>query len=798
MLFFCGLMFFVVSIGALTYVHYQIKPQIGRIVTEKVNPKLAEKSFGQIKDLKLNFAWGALFRGSLSNLFIVYEYGDYLIQANGPIRVGLEHWSVRTFATDLQLTATLPQFNESKRFALTVEGKLPYSMQSLESATFHISSEDEFAYPPGVLRGVNGRVQIINNQINGSFDFKSTGVEVAGISSNFGDLNISFSGRTDDCMGTVQLVPGSSEVSYPEYNAGIGGISVDVNVDSCKSGEAKIKLSDVTYLDGEDEGLLSELNLHVIAQKEEQSKVRMTLVTATSSAESMVGDWYQEWPLDRLVAQLSATYDLESKVASDLGIQVDFGNKTSVIASANSWPELDEIKTKGNLVVEDVLLFVPEGASWLEEGKNLAGRVAWDLVLDLNQEGLWGPRSGSTFDIEEIDILWKERQIGVEDFSLALEMDSATLGRAEIALKRSLYQNLETTIKPSPLIFDFDMKTGISLQAPYLAISSNPIQLYTKQLTFAASWEDKVTWTTVLPVEMRSTDMADLLSAFCLPANMIPPMKVTAKFDPIIATQKKLLMNGGVQAKLFGGDINAGEIAIYNFLSAAPETQWSVDWGGIRLKEIAEFYRFGEIDGILEGHFKDAVMIESILTQYDFYFAGLPRVGKELVFSGKAMRNLNVLLGVDFDNMGEIPLGITSVPMGPIVDWVNFGFPRDVVGGFNVEYVGVKAKAELGFINIETLDPPERVALNNERYLLYGPSIKLPIVGSDPKRPIVMDAETFRRYLITLSQSLARIAFENGEQQSHDKPVETEQESNASKPETEETKNENQLACFDW
>jgi hypothetical protein len=103
----------------------------------------------------------------------------------------------------------------------------------------------------------------------------------------------------------------------------------------------------------------------------------------------------------------------------------------------------------------------------------------------------------------------------------------------------------------------------------------------------------------------------------------------------------------------------------------------------------------------------------------------------------------------------------------PIGRWIFFGFPRKVVGGYDVEYAGISAFSNDGKILIETLDPPgsQRHYILKSSTTFFGQDT-FGIQMKSLRYPVVRDAEQMRRMVQSIWSSIQNLDEEEEEENS--------------------------------
>ena len=171
------------------------------------------------------------------------------------------------------------------------------------------------------------------------------------------------------------------------------------------------------------------------------------------------------------------------------------------------------------------------------------------------------------------------------------------------------------------------------------------------------------------------------------------------------------------------------------------------------------------MEGTLEGHWRDVVMQGTLPTQFDFLIQAKPlHSHSDIVFSPDAMKNVVRLFAGD--DLQYLPW---------YADWMAFGWPSRVLGGFDVLYAGISAFSRDGSILVETLDPKETSGKEQKHFFLYGPRFKMPLRTS--RYPLIVDApgmSNFIRQVVLQLNSLKETKNQDPTKKDapHEKPIE--------------------------
>ena len=155
------------------------------------------------------------------------------------------------------------------------------------------------------------------------------------------------------------------------------------------------------------------------------------------------------------------------------------------------------------------------------------------------------------------------------------------------------------------------------------------------------------------------------------------------------------------------------------------------------------------MDGTLSAYAHDVVFQGWLPTQYDFKFQASPFSQTKIVFSPDAMKNLARLVASD---------AIDHLPA--FANWMAFGFPSRMLGGFDIWFVGISLFSRDGHILMEVLEPPDLpISVANEHkqnhYILYANRFTIPLKTS--QYPVVVDATAVSNYVHSAALKLLKL-----------------------------------------
>jgi hypothetical protein len=221
-------------------------------------------------------------------------------------------------------------------------------------------------------------------------------------------------------------------------------------------------------------------------------------------------------------------------------------------------------------------------------------------------------------------------------------------------------------------------------------------------------------------------------------------------------------LTGYVRADLFGGTIQVDEMGMFNFLTPVPEFDFNLMLNGIDLHQLGDWVNFGEMDGTLSAYAHDVVFQSWLPTQYDFEIKVNPLHHSDVVFSPTAMKNFARLFTKE---------GIDNIP--GYAQWLAFGWPSALLGGYDIDYAGVHIRSEDGYIHLETLDPvtdADPYNSHQKHFILYGKRFKIPLKSS--RYPLILDAPAFGNFVHHMIGDIENLAKNKKGDTTHENPSE--------------------------
>ncbi|OFZ82559.1 MAG: hypothetical protein A2583_14490 [Bdellovibrionales bacterium RIFOXYD1_FULL_53_11] len=257
-------------------------------------------------------------------------------------------------------------------------------------------------------------------------------------------------------------------------------------------------------------------------------------------------------------------------------------------------------------------------------------------------------------------------------------------------------------------------------------------------------------------LSIRETPLGVIDEALCTGMKHLPPATFELELPAITGSPASIEPEGSARIRLFDGKIEISDIGIYDLASPLREIDFSAAWDGIRLDGLGGWLNFGEMDGLLAGHARNVTVRAWLPVQYEFRAEARPRKKSDIVFSPEAMMNFVKLFAED---------SLDSLP--GIVKWGAFGWPRKMLGGYDVDCAGIEVSSLEGVIAVKTLDACDR---GSDHYILYSDSWlgtgKFRIQLNGTRYPYLVDAHALNLYVKFMMQYIASLS--GGDQKEKD------------------------------
>ena len=505
-------------------------------------------------------------------------------------------------------------------------------------------------------------------------------------------------------------------------------------------------------------------------------------------AEALIGDRYFDLPLSKLPIEASAQLRADSSGAELSALQLNVAQGALTVAAelpaggpaSLRWQtRAFEIKP----VIESVIAATANAGapfsalSKFADFKIGAGRLEARGSLELARGG-----HGETGALEPRDwSAWAQvRGLAFRNTKLALAAHGADIDlrkftreklEASVSIEKAGFRHVQAKISKLPIIAtretnEWDFRIGDGGKLP-IAFQELPIEI----ATIAGRTSAERGFAAESALKLASTDASVVARRFCIPLQRIPPAQFSADFSKIELAPGDIDPTGYAELKLFDGSIHVDEIGFFDLDTPVPEFDFSARVEKIRLDSIGEWLGFGEMDGVLQGYAKDVTFQSWLPTHFDFKMEVKPLNRWKVVFSPDAMKNVVKIFA------GE---GLDELP--GFANWLAFGWPSRIFGGYDVFYAGASIYSSEGTMLLETLDPKNDRPASSEHYILYGPRFRIPLKSS--RYPLVMDATSMGNFIRQMSIHFANLARQKAErakgassaENKEDKPAKNAQE----------------------
>jgi hypothetical protein len=355
--------------------------------------------------------------------------------------------------------------------------------------------------------------------------------------------------------------------------------------------------------------------------------------------------------------------------------------------------------------------------------------------------------------LSQASLLWPERQLAIKNLNLKIPYLAHQGFEGELSVSRFGYRKLRGRLLPTRISFEERGATSlfrIGEKGSRIPLDVDGLVLRIESIGGSAQLSP-FQYHLDTRISLEPTPLEQLALPLCLekPGSRILPAKVRIDLPKIDLTSGDIDLTGFIRADLFGGSIQIDEMGVFDFLSPVPEVDFNAELEGIDLHELGNWLNFGEMDGTLSAFAKDVVFQSWLPTQYNFEVKVKPLHRSKVVFSPAAMKNFARLFA------GE---GIEHLPS--YAEWLAFGWPSRFLGGYDIDYAGVKIRSEDGYIRLETLDPlyeGETESSRRKHFILYGKRFKIPLKSS--RYPLILDAPAMGDYvhqMIGVIENLAK------------------------------------------
>jgi hypothetical protein len=141
-------------------------------------------------------------------------------------------------------------------------------------------------------------------------------------------------------------------------------------------------------------------------------------------------------------------------------------------------------------------------------------------------------------------------------------------------------------------------------------------------------------------LDLRGLELRGLSEAVGL-----PPLEGTLEggFPSLRLEGSELTVEGGGRIEVFGGRVEIGDIAAEELFSGYPRVSFSAEFAELDLGQLTRTFSFGEMNGVLEGHLRDCVLVGGAPVSFEAELRTVERDGVPRTIGVKAINNLAIL-----------------------------------------------------------------------------------------------------------------------------------------------------------
>ncbi len=684
----------------------------------EIEPKLPFQL--KIRSVDVDAHWAEFRNGKISQLEILLEREPFRLLLKGPLNIRPVQRDAHTqyalyfeanhSRLDWKKPGLLSPWQSGSPLSILLSVQASEKLSSISRLSVQLSAE-KIDLPPFTLKAVAPR-------LSAEWDENSDRSLRASLSSR----RIEYQ-ESDARMANLSglSIKGTFPMSLLPFSP-IGPLELDVKASGIEA------LYDPYFLDLD----FRSSPVHIDMAFEDQKPKRMNLRVGKRNA-----------PRIETQTQISQTTTgaLQALIFKGEGLHLPLPGLFKV---AQSFPELapliDLELTQGalNFAVEGSFPFEPPLNSkkmlsdWVEK---ISGQVAI--------KNLSGKMRSQAFAFQGLDLHLP--------FRLRDGTKNATLSVKRIAWKRAAGEIRKTPLALSRKrdaareVIQLTLSDGIRIEN-----TETPLTIGPSTLKVRPGEEDLFEAHTSLHVPQ--TAIQPWLDALCIHSARPFPAQIDIELPRISIFPDAIEPKGSARITAFGGALEVSDLGLYEWMTPFPETDFSVTWDGFQLGELGPWLNFGKMEGVLRGYARHVTLVGPVPTHYNFRVEMKPTSGDRVVFSPQAMRNFVEMIAGD--------QALKSMPFGS--SWLFFGWPRQLVGGYDVKYAGLTAFSTDGSILVETLDPPG----STEHYLLKSSS---KIFDTDTfsvrlasrAYPAVLDAEGMRTWLDNVMSTIEGLSKKN-------------------------------------
>ena len=550
----------------------------------------------------------------------------------------------------------------------------------------------------------------------------------------------------------------SESFSWKPIGLELKNLSINAGWDGS---QAKLETT-AQSLSVKDQAQWDQLSLSLVSSLQIQPLMvgpKATLQVRGKNLELLLGELYFDLPLEK--SPLTALIELESTTEfkpksidvripqADLKLNFQNFPQGNIVAHWNTRSlSVPETFTRLASIVPKALTDM----NFVQGQATTKGRATFSA--NGNVKAYEGSFRGS-----RLSFLMKDAAAEVRDAKLSFDFSSKDgVQNGNLEIPKGYFKHFKARLRPTTFALPFhvdkngkprvglEVKNALPLEIQDIPLKFGNIEGYFGSEDFllkSSMGLDK------LPIER-------LAQGFCF-NNPLPPALVSLQFKPIEFSTGTIDPTGQILVDLFGGRLTLDRIGFYDLNHEVHETNFGAQWKGIQLDQLGAWLNFGQMDGVLTGYASNVVFQSWLPTQYDFKFEVIPNKKSDIVFSPDAMKNvIRLFAGEDIDALPGL------------ANWLAFGWPSRVFGGYDIDYFGLSAFSAEGAILVETLDPPKIFEKERQHFILYGPRFKIPLKSA--RYPLVVDATAMNNFVRHMYQQFDTLKKNGSPENEKDDP----------------------------
>ncbi len=361
------------------------------------------------------------------------------------------------------------------------------------------------------------------------------------------------------------------------------------------------------------------------------------------------------------------------------------------------------------------------------------------------------PRGKLALSVRKLSFAWLKNSLAVKD--LDFDLPFSTLGGTHgwVSEKKILFRHARASLGHTKISILPEKKPMPKKFSVQLGDDENPLPFFAKGIPLSIGSIYGIVSPFEKPAKifdlktslhLDALDIHQLADPVCIKNDRLPPAALSLDFPGVEVTPDSIDIDGQARIGLFGGTIEIEKMGLFDLGSEVPETDFNLDASGIQLEALGDWLGFGKMKGTLNAYAHDVTIESWLPTSYHARFEVQPLDHWRVIFSSEAMKNfVRLFAGDDVDNLPGI------------ANWVAFGWPSRVLGGYDIIYSGIDVFSKDGTIVVRTPDPDP--PLEPGHFILYGPFFR--ILLNSPHYPLVMDATAMGNFTRHLINQLAQM-----------------------------------------